>query len=56
MNIISVNKELTILESAERSEELTEAVDSRFLPFDLGPRLGDPHLSLVNRNHATLSR
>ena len=36
------------------SEELTEIVDSRFLPFDLSPRLGDPRLSLVNNNYATL--
>ena len=55
MNIISVNKELTILESKKRSEELIEAVGSRFLSFDLSPRLGDPHPSLVNKNYATLS-
>ena len=35
--------------------EQTEVVGSSFLPFDLGPRLGDPHPSLVNNNHATLS-
>ena len=35
--------------------EQTEAVDSSFFPFDLGPRLGDPRPSLVNYNHATLS-
>ena len=35
--------------------EQAEAVDSPFLPFDFGPRLGDPHPSLVNNNYATLS-
>ena len=35
--------------------EQTEAIDSHFLPFDLGPRFGDPHPSLVNNNYATLS-
>ena len=34
--------------------EQTEVVGFRFLPFDLGPRLGD-HSSLVNKNYATLS-
>ena len=55
MNIISVNKELTILESESRSKELIEAVGSHFLPFDLGPKLGDPHSTLINNNYATLS-
>ena len=33
----------------------TEAADSRFLSFDLGPRLDDPHPFLVNKNYVTLS-
>ena len=55
MNIIMVNKELTILELESRSEELTEDVGSCFLPFNLGPMLGDPHPSLVNNNYGNLS-
>ena len=38
-----------------RVREQTEAVRSSFLLFDLGPKLGDHHPSLVNNNHATLS-
>ena len=39
----------------DRVSEQTEAVDSRFLPLNLGPRLGDLHPSLINNNYATLS-
>ena len=38
-----------------RVREQTEAVESSFLLFDLGPKLGDHHPSLVNNIHATLS-
>ena len=38
-----------------RVREQTEVVGSSFLLFDLGPRLGNHHPSLVNNNHATLS-
>ena len=39
----------------DRVSEQTKVVGFRSLPFDLDPRLGDPHPSLVNSNHATLS-
>ena len=39
----------------DRVSEQTKVVGFSFLPFDLGPRLGDPHPSLINKNHATLS-
>ena len=39
----------------DRVNEQTEVFGSRFLPFDLDPRLGDPHPSLVNKNYTTLS-
>ena len=51
-HIYLVNYQNTL--NKNRVRELTEAVGSSFLLFDLGLRLGDHHPPLVNNNHATL--